>query len=520
MTDLFVRQDIWALEQEQPWHPITHAYALAVREMRTRPPDHPTSWTYQTAVHWKTGSNPGPFMNQCQHNTWFFFPWHRMFLYWFEQTARSIIRTLPEVDEQTKDTWALPYWDYWDPRPPGATQPPPFKDSLPPPFRTTTMPNGEPNPLFEPLRNRARPRKALPPQPIVPLVAMNRGDRLPRQVTSPIRALTELFFSDPAGVAGGFGGPVTGFHHFGEDPPNTAGALEITPHGSVHNVVGGKDGLMTFLRTSPGDPIFWLHHANVDRLWEVWLGQHDPQNPSARTNPTNTRWTGFQFQFKDEHDQPVTRIKTPGEVVDLARLGFRYADVSLPAELQEAVPMPLEPAPDRPPELVGATDQPLELTGDRATVRFPVSRPAGPLSRTEAATPARVYLVVEDVEADTNPGIVYAVFANVPDDDDDPTNDAHYVGNLSLFGIESSRDLDQDHAGGLRFAFDITDLYTELRGQGRWNEEQVTVTFEPLGLVPAGDAEAAEADLELDVAEDEEEIVPPVTVGRVSLFYQ
>ena len=30
MTDLFVRQDIWALEQEQPWHPITHAYALAV----------------------------------------------------------------------------------------------------------------------------------------------------------------------------------------------------------------------------------------------------------------------------------------------------------------------------------------------------------------------------------------------------------------------------------------------------------------------------------------------------------
>lgn len=182
--------------------------------------------------------------------------------------------------------------------------------------------------------------------------------------------------------------------------------------------------------------------------------------------------------------------------------------------------MPLEPAPDRPPELVGATDQPLELTGDRATVRFPVSRPAGPLSRTEAATPARVYLVVEDVEADTNPGIVYAIFANVPDDDDDPTNDAHYVGNLSLFGIESSRDLDQDHAGGLRFAFDITDLYTELRGQGRWNEEQVTVTFEPLGLVPAGDAEAAEADLELDVAEDEEEVVPPVTVGRVSLFYQ
>jgi tyrosinase len=518
MTDLFVRQDIWALEQQQPWHPITHAYALAVRKMRTQPPDHPTSWAYQTAVHWKAAPNPGPFLNQCQHNTWYFFPWHRMFLYWFEQIVRSIIRTLPEVDEQTKDTWALPYWDYWDPRPPGATQPPPFKDSLPPPFRATTLPNGGgPNPLFEPKRNRARPRKAELSPPIPP-VAMNRGDRLPRQVTSPIRSLRQLFFTDPAGVAGGFGGPVTDFHHFDEDGRRTAGALEITPHGSVHTVVGGMDGLMTFLRTSPGDPVFWLHHANIDRLWEVWLGQDDP----ARSNPTDLRWKDFEFQFKNEHDIAVDRIKTPGEVTDLAKLGFRYADVSLPAPPQEAVPMPLEPAPERPPELVGATDQPLELTGDRATVRFPVSRPAGPLTRTEDAIPGRVYLVVEDVEADTNPGIVYAVFANVPDDDDDPTNDAHYVGNLSLFGIESSRDLDQDHAGGLRFAFDITDLYTELRSQGRWNEEQLTVTFEPLGLVPAGDTEAAEgeADLELDVAEEEEEVVPPVTVGRVSLFYQ
>ena len=45
MTDLFVRQDIWALEQVHAWQPIAHAYALAVRGMRTRPPDHPTRWT-------------------------------------------------------------------------------------------------------------------------------------------------------------------------------------------------------------------------------------------------------------------------------------------------------------------------------------------------------------------------------------------------------------------------------------------------------------------------------------------
>lgn len=69
MADQLVRQDVWTLEQEQPFHPIILAYALAVREMRTRPPNHPTSWAYQTAVHWKSGPDPGPFFNQCQHNT-------------------------------------------------------------------------------------------------------------------------------------------------------------------------------------------------------------------------------------------------------------------------------------------------------------------------------------------------------------------------------------------------------------------------------------------------------------------
>ena len=28
--------------------------------------------------------------------------------------------------------------------------------------------------------------------------------------------------------------------------------------------------MATFM--SPLDPIFWLHHANIDRLWEVWRG--------------------------------------------------------------------------------------------------------------------------------------------------------------------------------------------------------------------------------------------------------
>jgi tyrosinase len=361
-------------------------------------------------------------------------------------------------------------------------------------------------------------------------VAINLGARLPRSVTSPHQALNRPLFIDRAA---GFGGPVTSFHHFSEDMIRIAGALELTPHGAVHNTVGGRGGLMTSLRTSPGDPIFWLHHANLDRLWEVWLGRPDPSDPMVRTNPADDRWRDFEFDFRDERDQAVTTFRTPSTVADLTRLGYRYADISWPAAPLppgavpvppapplEAVPMPpAPPSPDHPSELVGATDQPLELRGELATVRVPVARPTGPLARTEAATPSRVFLDLDDITGAENPGVVYAVYANVPDGDDDPTNDAHYVGNLSFFGIEDAGDLEQDHAGGLRVAYDITDLYTRLRDQGRWNEQQITVTFEPLELVPAAGAEPAGGELEEEEA-TEAEAVPPVTVGRVSLFYQ
>ena len=49
-------------------------------------------------------------------------------------------------------------------------------------------------------------------------------------------------------------------------------------HGSVHIWCGGT---MSDASVSPADPVFWLHHANLDRLWWVWYnsaaGNH--QNP-------------------------------------------------------------------------------------------------------------------------------------------------------------------------------------------------------------------------------------------------
>ena len=77
-------------------------------------------------------------------------------------------------------------------------------------------------------------------------------------------------------------------------------------HGWVHNAIGGD---MAKAR-SPQDPLFFLHHANVDRLWSRW--QKSPQG----SKPPNT----------SETLQPAplfgVRVST---VLDIKRLGYRYS---------------------------------------------------------------------------------------------------------------------------------------------------------------------------------------------------
>lgn len=42
-------------------------------------------------------------------------------------------------------------------------------------------------------------------------------------------------------------------------------------HNGVHAWVGGT---MTDIMTSPADPLFWMHHVNVDRIYALWQKNH------------------------------------------------------------------------------------------------------------------------------------------------------------------------------------------------------------------------------------------------------
>ena len=62
-------------------------------------------------------------------------------------------------------------------------------------------------------------------------------------------------------------------------------------HGSVHIWVGGT---MSDASVSPADPVFWMHHANLDRLWWQWYNspQGNHQNPPLTgTDAIMDPWT-------------------------------------------------------------------------------------------------------------------------------------------------------------------------------------------------------------------------------------
>src|SRR3954468_13248505 len=115
------------------WNDTLLWYAIAVRTLESRPLTDPPSWRFLAAMHgmhptvWRQfgiiGANtPAPpagvqrrFWNQCQHQTWYFLPWHRGYLAAFEEIVRDAIVTAGGPDD-----WALPYWNYSDTTRPNA----------------------------------------------------------------------------------------------------------------------------------------------------------------------------------------------------------------------------------------------------------------------------------------------------------------------------------------------------------------------------------------------------------------
>ncbi|GIF39571.1 tyrosinase [Actinoplanes xinjiangensis] len=90
---------------------------------------------------------------------------------------------------------------------------------------------------------------------------------------------------------------------------------EIELHNRVHNYVGGHMGT----REAPNDPVFWLHHCNIDRLWWQWQ--------ATRGIDTYQPRTGFTSGVIDNTEtmRPFSTATTPSAVRDISNLDYSYA---------------------------------------------------------------------------------------------------------------------------------------------------------------------------------------------------
>jgi tyrosinase len=257
-----------------------------------------------------------------------FLPWHRLFLLHFENALREVSGTRVTV----------PYWDWTDPAATAAV----FADDL-------MGGDGDPDHGFAvttgPFRKGRWPLSIQPvglqwgPSatthltrrfgsfPLVPDLP-SPGDvafvmRRPRYDVAPydggsdpnrsFRNALEGFWrqAGPLRLAAGSQSMVCG-----PDGVMWATAGE-TMHNGVHAWVGGLLGVgpngprlgTMFLPTSPNDPVFFLHHANVDRLWAQWQDVRGPSSfePSSHGGPMHPPFTA-----------------TPDDVADVRAIGYRY----------------------------------------------------------------------------------------------------------------------------------------------------------------------------------------------------
>ncbi|MGI9331914.1 MAG: tyrosinase family protein [Gammaproteobacteria bacterium] len=113
--------------------------------------------------------------------------------------------------------------------------------------------------------------------------------------------------------------------------------FEFPPHGIVHIRVGRDMARMT----SPNDPIFWLHHAQVDRIWSQWQASHPgPSNYNPRgAGGQGHRLDDPMWPWDAGASQsiatnigpllprfPITDVARPVDVLDHHSLGYLYDD--------------------------------------------------------------------------------------------------------------------------------------------------------------------------------------------------
>jgi peroxiredoxin len=192
------------------------------------------------------------------YQQWYFLPWHRLMLSEFEGVIREVLH-----DED----FTLPYWNPVTGNQTDLVVPAAFRQP------GTTLYNGTRWPWV----NGGEPLDTLW-KGWLSLDCLNE----------------KIYIDSPTG-------------NLGFNP-----RLDQNPHFFTHIAIGGD---MADFATVGGDPLFYLHHCNLDRIWESW-------NRLGNKNPTDPKYLNRKFAFGDRSGKRVDLAVSAGDRV--AQLGYEY----------------------------------------------------------------------------------------------------------------------------------------------------------------------------------------------------
>lgn len=254
MTQIHYRKNINCLSANQ-----LHDFREALAEMYTLPATDGHSFEKIAGLH----GSPAP--SYCIHGYPGFLTWHRAYLDVYEEALRCVNSDI-----------SLPFWN-WSSGP---------TTGVPSACREATYVNRSGDTVDNPLY--AGPIPASLGGGMTSRRANIDTTSFDDLATSAQDALTEVSFSS--------------------FQPSLNG-----PHGGVHVRVGGN---MSSVALAGFDPIFYLHHANVDRLWAIWQNSHPAALP---VNEANLELEPFNQPYS-------TNWRLGSEVETTDMLGYRYAN--------------------------------------------------------------------------------------------------------------------------------------------------------------------------------------------------
>ncbi|URE18660.1 polyphenol oxidase [Musa troglodytarum] len=358
------------------------------------------------------------------HQNWFFYPWHRWYLYFNERILGKLIGD---------DNFSLPFWN-WD-----------SLDGM-------MLPSIYADPS-SPLYDKFRDAKHQPPC----LVDFDFDETDPgftdaQQIDHNLKIMYRQFFSNGKTPMLFLGSA----YRAGDKPNPGGGSVENTPHNNVHTWTGDRtrpnfEDMGNFY-SSGRDPIFFAHHANADRIWSLWKKlsrNHRDFNDSD--------WLNTSFLFYDENADLV-RV-TVKDCLNTQWLRYRYQDVKIP--WVKARPTPKLTKAQFPVTL----ESPVSAT---------LKRPKVGRSRKEKEEEEEV-LIVEGIEFDRDHFIKFDVIVNATEGDGITPRDSEFAGSF-VNAPHRHRHLKEENKGKTRLCLGITDLLEDIGGE---DDDGVLVTIVP-----------------------------------------